>query len=244
MAIAGTLSPTHALRRSRHLDSRVLVGVLLTLLAIGGAMVVFNAANDSRGVLVTTRDLPAGAILTASDLTVAHVRVDDSLYQAALPEQALDQMVGKQLAEPVHPQEMLVREQISIQPTVAPTQSLMTIPVSNASAVARHMHPNDTVTVLATFDKGKPDSKTTVVLQRARVYDVGFDQSAGAVNTSSSSDPQAGNHGQITTVTLILDNPQQQETQLAQAKWNADLDVVLLPASAVTQPNTQAGDGH
>lgn len=244
MALAGTLSPARALRRSRHVDSRVLVGVLLTLLAIGGAMVVFNAANDSRGVLVATRDMPAGTILTASDLAVAHVRVDDNLYQAAWPEQALNQLVGKQLAEPVHPQEMLVREQISTQPTVPATDSLMTIPVSNASAVAGHIHPNDTVTVLATFDKGKPDSKTTVVLQRARVYDVGFDQSAGAVNTSSSTDSQAGQHGQITTVTLILDDSQQQEAQLAQAKWNGDLDVVLLPASADAQPTAQAGNAH
>ena len=242
MALAGTLSPARALRKSRHLDSRVLVGVLLTLLAIGGAMLVFNAANDSRGVLVATHDLPAGATLTASDLTIARVRVDGSLYQAALPEQALNQVIGKQLAEPVHPQEMLVRQQLSTQPTVSPSESLMTIPVTNASAVAGHIHPNDSVTVLATFAKGKPESKTTVVLPRARVYDVAYDQAAPAVNTSSSSAAGATNQGQITTVTLILDDPQQQETQLAQAKWNADLDVVLLPPS--TQAASQAPDGH
>jgi len=244
MAVAGALSPTRALRRSRHLDGRALVGVLLTLLAVGGGMVVFNAANDSRGVLVATRGLPAGATLAASDLSIAHVRVDDSLYQAALPEQALNQIAGKQLAEPVHPQQVLVRDQISTRPNVAAGESLMTIPVSNASAVAGHIRPNDTVTVLATFDKGKPDSKTSVVLPRVRVYDVSYDQSAPVVNTSGSAGTTAVSQGQITTVTLILDDPKQQESQLAQAKWNADLDVVLLPPAAAGDAAGQAQSGQ
>ena len=169
MAVTGALSPTRALRRSRHLDGRALVGVLLTLLAVGGGMVVFNAASDSRGVLVATRGLPA---------------------------------------------------------------------------VAGHIRPNDAVTVLATFDKGKPDSKTSVVLPRVRVYDVGYDQSAPVVNTGGSAGATAASQGQITTVTLILDNPKQQESQLAQAKWNADLDVVLLPPSAAGDAAGQAQSGQ
>jgi flagella basal body P-ring formation protein FlgA len=93
-------------------------------------MLLFNATNDSRAVLVATRNLPAGATLTAADVAIAHVRVDDSLYQAALPEQSMAQVVGKQLAEPVHPQQMLVRDQISTRPSIAATESAMTIPVS------------------------------------------------------------------------------------------------------------------
>jgi len=240
MAIAGALSPTQALRRSRHLDGRALVGVLLTLAAVGGAMLLFNATNDSRAVLVATRNLPAGATLSAADVTVAHVRVDDSLYQAALSEQSMTQVVGKQLAEPVHPQQMLVRDQISTRPSIGANESAMTIPVSPSSAVAGRIRPGDSVEVLATLNKGKPDSKVSVVLPRVSVYDVSYYQRLAAVNTSNASDANPTSQGQISTVTLILTNEQAQS--LALARWNGDLDVILLPpTSAPAQAQTANG---
>src|SRR5919197_840462 len=100
------LSPARALRQPRRLDLRALVGVLLMFAATGGAIVAWTAAENTRPVVVATRDLPSGAILTDADLAIRRVRVDDSIYGAAISGPELSAQVGRQLAEPVHAQQL------------------------------------------------------------------------------------------------------------------------------------------
>src|ERR687885_2971521 len=84
MAVA-TLTPARALRRPRRADPRALVGVVLTLTALAGSVAFWVSASDARPVIIATRDLPAGATLRSSDLSVAYVRMDEGLYRAAVP---------------------------------------------------------------------------------------------------------------------------------------------------------------
>jgi Flp pilus assembly protein CpaB len=241
--MVGVLSPSRAIRQSRRIDARVPISILVLLAAVAGAMAFFTANNDTRSVLVATHELPAGATLTASDVAIAHVRVDDSLYGAALHEQALTQLVGKQLAEPVHAQQMLVQAQISTRPVIGPNEAAMTIPVNPTTAIAGRVRAGDSVQVIATLNKGKPETKTAVVLPRVKVYDVAFDQRPTAINTGGSGSANA-QQGQVSAVTLIL-SPEQ-AVQLSAARWNGDLDVVLLPPEqAVTSPVPQSSEaGH
>src|SRR5262245_55138053 len=121
MAVAPTtLTPSRALRPPRRLDLRGLFGVLLLLVATGGSIGVWSALSDSRGVVVATRDLLAGATLGAGDLTVTRVRVDDAVYRAAVPAEDLPALVGRQLAEPAHARQLLTRAQVSARPPVVP----------------------------------------------------------------------------------------------------------------------------
>src|SRR5438876_4122520 len=108
---AAALSPARALHPPRRVDWRALFGIFLLLFGTGGAMFVWTASSDTRPLLVATRDLPAGATLTGSDLAVARVRVDESMYQAAIPASAQETLVGKQLSEPMHAQQLLVQRQ-------------------------------------------------------------------------------------------------------------------------------------
>ncbi len=225
---ATALSPARAIHAPRRIDLRLVLGVFLAIAAMAGSVGFWTVTSDSRAVLVATRDLPAGVALRANDLSVARVRVDDSIYQAAFPAGALDDVIGKQLAKPALAQQILVRGQLSSRPALEVGQLAMTVPIRPDTAVGGRIQVGDAVRVLLTMNKGKPDAKTTVVLSRATVYDVGRDDRMTVVNTSSSSSGDRGAaQGPVTWLTLTL-SPDQ-AVALAEARWNGDLDMALLP---------------
>src|SRR5262245_19086841 len=112
MAVASLTSPRAALRRPRRADLRALVGVFLTLAALAGSVAFWVGASDARAVVIATRELPAGVTMRASDFSIAYVRMDDALYRAALPSEMLDSLVGRQLGEPIHAQQVVARAQV------------------------------------------------------------------------------------------------------------------------------------
>lgn len=235
MAVA-TLTPARALRR-RRADPRALVGVCLTLAALAGSVAFWMSASDARPVLVATRELPVGATLRSSDVSVAYVRMDDSLYQAALPADMLDALVGRELGEPIHAQQVLARAQVTDQPGLAADQVAITIPTRPESAVDGRLRRGDTVQVLVTLtDKTRNEAHTRQVLDHARVFEVGRDQSFGSsgssgplTNTTAETDVAA--RGSIVSVTLAV--TAEQARQLAEARRTGELDVLLLPPQEV-----------
>jgi Flp pilus assembly protein CpaB len=225
-----TLSPARALSQPRRIDLRAVFGLFLLLVATGGSIAFWSASSDTRAVLVATRDLPAGATLRLMDLAVARVRLDEAMYQTALPAEAQSSVIGKQLAEPVHAQQLLVWAQVSSRPPLSPEQVALTIPVKAETAVGGLVRPGDDVQVLLTTNKGKPESRTNVVLSRVKVYDVGRDEHLTVVNTSGSTDlsTRPSGQGPLSWLTLLV--TQDEALQLAQARWNGELDVALMPA--------------
>jgi Flp pilus assembly protein CpaB len=219
----GALNLEHALREPRRLDIRALASLFLTAVAIGGAAIVFSTAANTRDVLVVAQDMPAGATLHATDLRIAHVQVSDAMYQAAVPADMLNTLSGKQLSEPVHSQQMLLRAQLSTRPPLAAGQLAMTIPVTPASAVGGQVQRGDHVQVLATVNKGKPDAHTSVVLPDVQVYDVDHEHPLAVTGETASNTAS----GAVSSVTLVVTPDQAQ--QLALARWSSDLDVALLP---------------
>src|SRR5438105_2053163 len=121
-----TLVPGHALRRPWRPDLRVTLGIVLILVSVGGSLSFWSSATDTRALLMAARDLPAGATVGADDLTVARVRVDETIYSAALPATEEQALLGKQLSEPVHAGQLIVREQIASRPLLGPGQVALT----------------------------------------------------------------------------------------------------------------------
>lgn len=229
MAVA-TLTPARALRRPRRADPRALVGVFLTLAALAGSIAFWVGASDARPIVVATRELPAGATLRSTDLSVAYVRLDETLYRAALPGDTLDSLVGRQLGEPVHAQQVLVGAQVAGQPGLAADQVAMTIPVRPESAVDGRLRSGDTVQVLVTtVDKSRNEARTREVLQRAAVFEVGRDASNGGSSAVSGvyASGDGLTRGTITSLTLAVSA--EQARQLAEARRTGELDVLLLP---------------
>jgi pilus assembly protein CpaB len=226
--VSSTLTPKRALRKPWRLDPRALFGIFLMLVSVAGSVAFWSASTDTRSVLVVTRDRPAGATLSLSDVAVANVRVDDAIFAATVPAEEQATVVGRQLAEPIHAQQLLARAQLSGRPPLNPGQMALTIQVSSNTAAGGRVRPGDSVQVLATTNKGRPESKTTVVLPRITVYDVGKDERGAVINTGGSDDVDRNDAAAVSSLTLIVS--QEQALQLTVAKWNGDLDVALLPA--------------
>ena len=233
MAVA-TLSPARALRRPRRADPRAIVGIVLTLATLAASVAFWVSATDARPVLIATHDLPAGATLSSSDLGVAYVRVDDDVYHAALPLDMLESVVGRQLGEPIHAEQMLARAQLADQVGLARDQVAITIPARPDSAVDGRLRAGDSVQVLVTVtDKSRNEAHAHNVLDRALVYSVGRDVPPGGASVSGS-DTSDGRRGTITSLTLAVTG--EQALQLAEARRTGDLDIVLLPAVEANRP--------
>ncbi len=228
--VAATLSPARALRKPRRHDPRAFIGLFLTLAALAGSISFWVSSGESRPVLVATRDLPVGATVRASDLTIAYVRLDESVYRAALPADMLDTLVGRQLTEPIHAQQVLARAQLADRAGLAPDQVAITIPAKPDSAVDGRLRPGDPVQVLVTVvDKPKQEAHARLVLDRVQVFSVGREQSFSS-SASSSSDQDGFARGAISTITLAV--TPDQARQLAEARRIGELDVVLLPVAS------------
>jgi Flp pilus assembly protein CpaB len=232
MAVA-TLTPAQALRRPRRADPRALVGIFLTLAALAGSVAFWVGASDARPVLVATRDLPAGTTLRSTDLSVAYVRMDEPLYRAALPADMLDSLVGRQIGEPIHAHQVLASAQVADRTGLAPNQVAITIPARPDSAVGGRLRPGDTVQVLVTVtDKSRNEARTRLVLDRARIFEVGREQAFGSSSLSAEADTRG--RGSIASVTLAV--TADQARQLAEARRTGELDVLLLPPPDVPHP--------
>jgi Flp pilus assembly protein CpaB len=224
----GALSPARAIHPPRRLPVRAAVGMLLAVSTVLGGLAYWQSFSDTRAVLVALHDLPAGATVQAADLGVSKMRVDDDIYGAAIPADGLASTVGKQLAAPVYAHQVLARAQLSQQPPIAAGQVAFTIPVSATTADATRIRPGSWVAVYATTNKGQPNAKTTLVVARALVYDVGYDQRVTFVGNA---DPSRAAGGPISSVTLVV-GQDDQAPALSAARWSGDLDVALLPAEA------------
>jgi Flp pilus assembly protein CpaB len=225
----GTLTPSRALHRPRHLDLRAVLGLFILLVATLGAVVAWSGASSSRAVLSAARDLPAGATLTSADLSVVRLHADATVDAVALPASSEDQVIGKALAGPVYAHQVLVRAQLSSGPALAPGQVAFSIPVSADSAVGGRLQAGEIVRVYATMAKGTPSAKTAVVVEQATVLDVGYDPQLNTVNAAGSSSDSASSAPPSSVRSLTLRVTPQQAQALAFARWNGSLDVALLP---------------
>ena len=229
-----SLSPTRALRQPRRIDYRAVLGMFLMLAAVGGNVAFWVVSSDSRSVLVASRDLPAGSVLTPADLNVARMRMDDTLYAAAVPVGEREAVIGRSLASPAYAHQVLARAQVSSRSPLAASQLAITIPISADTAAGGQVRAGDSVQVLVTVSKGRPESSTMVVLPRAAVHDVGWNDRLSAVNTSGSGSfgptgaaSRRSPVGPPTSLTLLV--TQDEALAVAQARWNGELDVLLLP---------------
>lgn len=196
------------------------------LVAIGGSVVTWTAVEDTRGVLVAARELPAGEILTADDLTVAHVRLDDALYAAAIP--ADKSLIGRQLAEPAHANQILVPAQLSTHQTLSGDQRVYAIPVRPDSAAGGQLKPGAPVEVIGVNSNPDGTRTTSVVLPHAVVYDVGRQGSSSTVGAGLNVAPAADQSPAVWVSLIVTPN---EALKLVQAKAAGELDVGLLPPS-------------
>ena len=85
-----------------------LAGVALTLVGLVVMLGYGAAAGKQTAVLVATRDLPAGTVLTASDLQGTEVGANRNVLGSLTPQQDEATVLGRRLAEPIGANEPLI----------------------------------------------------------------------------------------------------------------------------------------
>ena len=237
------LTPEAAARPSeRRLNARMMAGVVIVAAAfIGFLLFVVSASPDTFGVVVATRDLPVGAQLHSTDLAIAHVRLGEEQAAVAVRAEQLDGLEGRELAAPAFAQQILTLKQLATteRSVLKPGYVKMTIPVKADNAVGGTLRPGDQVAVLVTSDKGKPTAQTRTVLSPATVDSSGRSDTglSSTLGMSPAAPPASGSTGvtragrPVDWVTLIV--PDSKAQPLALARWNGELDVILLPANPI-----------
>lgn len=92
------ITPVRQIKQGRKFSPSFLLGLVLLVVSTLGGYAYLSGAGDSRGVLVAARDLPAGTVLGSDDLVEARMRLDDAVYDAALPTAALGEVIVRPLA--------------------------------------------------------------------------------------------------------------------------------------------------
>lgn len=222
---AGTLTATRSVQGVRRLRPRAIVGLLVAGVAFVATLSAWSAASTGRPVLVASRDLAAGHVLTAEDLAISTVRLDDSLYRAALPASESSSLIGRPLTSPAYDGQILVRQQVADKPGIPSGQVAMTVQVSTDRVAVGYVQRGDKVAIFATSKAGSGQSGSKVLVPEAALYDVSYDR--GAELLASGSDEGNADHQPVASFTVLV-SPEQ-AAQLAGAQWNSLLSVALLP---------------
>lgn len=203
-----------AVARSRRIDLRIVVGLLLFLAGVLATSAIVRQANERSSVLVAATDLEAGHALAPGDLRVAEVSIGGGV--ASIGADQLDVVAGRVLAGPVESGQVLSPSSIAAGPPLEPGQVAISVGVLPAHAAGGALQSGNRVMVLATEDPDRPTARTAVLLSDVRVIAVGHPEGPGA-------DPSL-------TVTLAV--AEEDAAALAQAANSGVLDLVLLPGGS------------
>lgn len=159
-----------------------LAGIALVLLAAAGYAAVYSGTTDRTPIVVVTRDLPSGAVVSASDLRVGELAGDRSVLDGLVPEQDLAGVVGRRLAAPVTSGAPLPRAALT-RPVADDAAFTLTLPALRLGNV----QVGDRVTILATHGAGSGRAQTKAVARGLQVLSLG--SSAGSFDRATATVP-------------------------------------------------------
>lgn len=123
--------PARRIPTPSWLDLRLVLGVALVLGSVLLGARVVSSARHMSAVLVARRDLAAGTVLSADDVSFASVRLPDP---ATLYADARSDVVGKRLSEPVSAGELVPLAAVADEPA----ETTVVVPFDAASAPDLH----------------------------------------------------------------------------------------------------------
>jgi Flp pilus assembly protein CpaB len=160
----------------RLLSPIPLAGMALVLVALVGFLAVYSSTTSRTPILVTARELPAGAVLRASDLRVAELAGDRRVLAGLIAERDLSMVRGKRLASALPAGVPLAHAAVAAQPG----EAAFTLEVPTARALDGALQPGDRISVLATFGANSGEAQTRAVARNLTVLAVGGRGGPGA----------------------------------------------------------------
>lgn len=203
-----------AIARTRRIDLRVVVGLLLFILGILATSGLVRQAKERTPVLVATRQLEAGETLGSGDLRVAELGLESGV--ATVPANELDAVVGRVLTAPLEAGQVLAPDAATSGPSLADGQVAVSVAVAPSHAAGGSLRAGDRVMLLGTTEPNRLTARTTVLLSEVELIAVGQEDAPGA-------DPNL-------TVTLAVSA--NDASSVVQAANSGVLDLVLLPTGS------------
>jgi hypothetical protein len=139
--------------RLRGLPRRRRPAVIALAVAMAGAGVVLSAAVYQRAdhqvsVVMVTRSVPAGAVITDADLGTASVAVGSGVE--VIPAAQLRQVAGEVAAVGLRPLTLLAPSELTTSRPPGPGQAIVAAPIRPADLPASGLAPGDDVLIVAT----------------------------------------------------------------------------------------------
>ncbi len=132
----------------RRRPGMIALAVALVGAGILASTAVYSATNHRAPVLVAEAYVPAGALITASDLGTASVSAGSGVH--VIPASQLSQVVGHVAGTTLHPGMLLTAAELGTQRPPDPGQVLVPLPVRPSALPASGLQPGDHVLVVAT----------------------------------------------------------------------------------------------
>jgi hypothetical protein len=235
-AFAFPYAPT--MRRPFRLNRRRVLSLGLMVASILGGLAYLNGMGQqpTYPVLVATRNLPRGALVSSDDFQPQRLALPDSMASLAVPASAQSQLSGKRLSEPVHSGVPLLEPQLAGPTEVEPGFQRLAFPVGPEHAAGGRLNVGDTVRVYVTTDRGKPGARTSIGLDLAVVSGVGYSDVGLASSGGAGTDTARRARGKLAWIEVLVHDANAGE--FLQVLASGDPDVTVLPAT--TGP-TRAG---
>lgn len=170
------------LRSRRLLQPIPLAGIALMLIGLLVVLGYSAAAGRRTPVLVAARNLPAGAVVRASDLRSSRVAADGDVLAALITVAQEPTVVGRRLAAPVSVGEPFPRVALAAS-SASPAAYTLAVPA--AHALGGQLRPGDRVSVLATFSSATGAATTEALARNLLVLAVGQPPAIGDPNQST-----------------------------------------------------------
>jgi Flp pilus assembly protein CpaB len=187
-----------------------LAGIVLMLVGLLVVLGYSAAAGRRTPVLVAARNLPAGAVVRASDLRSSRIGADGDVLAALVTARQEPSIVGRRLAVPVGAGEPFPRAAL-VASSASPAAFTLAVPA--AHALGGQLQPGDHVSVLATFSSATGAATTQALARNLVVLAVGQPPAIGDPNQST------------VPVTVALPDPRL-SSRLALANSTAKIDLL------------------
>jgi Flp pilus assembly protein CpaB len=129
------------------------LGIALVLVCAAVAGAVFQSSAKKVSILVAAKSLPAGTVLTASDLATASIPASGNITAMAATGSAV--VVGQQLDTPVYSGQVLVRQMLAATPQLASGEQVVGVLLKGDQMPSVALVAGDVVHVVAVPQAGQ-----------------------------------------------------------------------------------------
>lgn len=171
LLLDGSRPSVPSLQRRRNLSGAAL-GVLLVAMCAFGISAWASSVGHRVQVLVVVKEVPAGSVVQAGDLTAAGVAADRQV--SAIPASAESEWVGKVARVDLVPGSLLERSELGAGPAIPAGSSVVGVDLKDGTFPAE-IAPGATVEVVSTPAQGATAGGGTVLVPAATVLSMGAD---------------------------------------------------------------------